>query len=78
VLVAPYFGCLCVCVCRLAFSLDDGGLDFGDCCCFINNFKSPENGVDDALSSWKMDVQLWIEKKESLFCDFGTSMMILQ
>jgi hypothetical protein len=49
------------------FCLDDGGLDFGECCYFISRFKSPENGVDDALSSWKTDVQLWIEKKESLF-----------
>jgi hypothetical protein len=67
-----------VCLSRRFLFLDGKMVDFGGCCCFITRFKSPENGVDDALSSWKMDIQLWIEKKESLFGDFGTSVMILQ
>jgi hypothetical protein len=80
VLVAPYFGCLsvCVCVCRVAFSLDGEDVDFGDDCCFINRFKPAVNKVNGVSSSWKTYVQLWIEKKESLFGDFGTSVMILQ
>jgi hypothetical protein len=41
-------------------------------------FFAPANDVDEALSSWKMDVLLWNEKKGSLFVIFGTSMMILQ
>jgi hypothetical protein len=49
------------------FCLDDGGLDFGDNCSIILTSYAPGNYVDDALSSWKTDVQLWIEKKESLF-----------
>jgi hypothetical protein len=54
-------------------------VDFGDGCSRIVLAScAPGKSVDDALSSWKTDIQLWIEKKESLFCDFGTSMMILQ
>jgi hypothetical protein len=59
VLVAPYFGCLCVCVfVGHRFCLDDGGLDFEECCCFINRFKPAVNKVNEALSSWKRDVSL--------------------
>jgi hypothetical protein len=52
-------------------------LSFGDNYSTVLAFYVPLNDVDEALSSWKMDVQLWIEKKESLFVIFGTSMMIL-
>jgi hypothetical protein len=48
-------------------------LNFGDDCCFITRFKSPENGVNDVSSSLKMDVWLWNEKKGFLFVIFGTS-----
>jgi hypothetical protein len=38
--------------------LDNGGLDFGDCCHTILAFFVPGNDVDDVFSSWKMDVWL--------------------
>jgi hypothetical protein len=66
-----------VCLSRRFFVLLVTIVNFGDNCSFINRFKSPENGVDDVSSSWKMDVQLLIEKSESLFVNFGTSVMIL-
>jgi hypothetical protein len=53
-------------------------LNFGDNCSIILTSYAPGNDVDDGYSSWKMDVQLWNERKGSIFCDFGTSMMILQ
>jgi hypothetical protein len=71
-----------VCVCRgvvFCFLLLDGKMvDFGDCSHTVLAFFAPGKSVNEALSSWKTDVQLWIEKKESLFGDFGTSIMILQ
>jgi hypothetical protein len=53
-------------------------VNFGDCCCIILCFKPAENDVDEALSSLKMEVLLWNEKKGFLFVIFGTSVMILQ
>jgi hypothetical protein len=72
--------CVCVCVCVFVaslFVLDGKMVDFGDDCSIILTSYAPGNYVDDALPSWKTDVQLWIEKKESLLVIFGTSMMIL-
>jgi hypothetical protein len=33
-------------------------VDFGDDCSTILAFFAPENDVDEALSSWKMEVSL--------------------
>jgi hypothetical protein len=52
--VSLVFG-LFVCV---FFVLDDGGLDFGDCCSTVIAFFVTGNDVDDAFSSWKMEVSL--------------------
>jgi hypothetical protein len=52
-------------------------VNFGDCCSIILCFKPAENNVDETLSSLKMDVLLWNEKRGSLFVIFGTSKMIL-
>jgi hypothetical protein len=48
-------------------------VNFGDDCSTILAFFAPGNDVDEALSSWIMDVRLWNEKKGSLFVIFGTS-----
>jgi hypothetical protein len=45
------------------FCLDDGGLDFGECCCFILASYAPGNDADDAFSSWKMDVLFGMKRK---------------
>jgi hypothetical protein len=73
VLVAPYFGCLSVSLSRrfLLWMMED--VDFGDDCSTVLASIAPGKSVKDGSSSWKMDVQLWIEKKESLFVIFGTS-----
>jgi hypothetical protein len=53
-------------------------LKFGDNCCFINHFKPAVYKVNGVSSSWKTDVQLWIEKKGLFLVIFGTAVMILQ
>jgi hypothetical protein len=58
VLVAPYFGCLCVCRGVVFLFLDGKMVDFGDDFCFINRFKPAVIEVNEALSSWKRDVSL--------------------
>jgi hypothetical protein len=45
-------------VCPSPFLFDDGGLDFGDCSRIILALFAPVNDVDEALSSWKMEVLL--------------------
>jgi hypothetical protein len=60
------------------FFLDGKMVDFGDCSCTFLAFFAPGKSVNEALSSLKMDVLLWNEKKGSLFVIFGTSVMILQ
>jgi hypothetical protein len=47
-------------------------VNFGDCSRIILCFNPTDNGADEALSSWKMDLWLWNEKKRSLFVIFGT------
>jgi hypothetical protein len=70
---------VCVFVVVSAFCFLDGKMvNYGDDCSTVFASYAPGNDVDEALSSWKMDVQPWIEKEESsLFVIFGTSMMIL-
>jgi hypothetical protein len=71
------FGFLFVVV-RVVFFLDGEDVNFGDCCCIILCFKPAENNVDETLSSLKVDVLLWNEKRGgSLFVIFCTSKMIL-
>jgi hypothetical protein len=45
--------------------LDGKIVDFGECYYIILPLSSAGNGVDDVSSLWKMDVQLWNEKKVS-------------
>jgi hypothetical protein len=52
-------------------------VNFGDCSHTVLAFFAPGKSVNEALSSLKMDVLLWNEKKGSLFVIFGTSVMIL-
>jgi hypothetical protein len=52
-------------------------VDFGDNCSTVLAFFAPGNKVNEPLLSWKMDVQLWNEKKGTHFVIFGTSKMIL-
>jgi hypothetical protein len=52
-------------------------VNFGDNCSTVLAFFAPGIKVNDPLSSWKMDVQLWNEKKGTQFVIFGTSKMIL-
>ena len=75
VLVAPYFGCLCLC--RLSFVLDGKMVNFGDFSHTILTFFAPGESVNEVSSSWKMDVWLWNKEKRSVFAIFGTSTMIL-
>jgi hypothetical protein len=77
VLVAPYFGCLCVCLSRRFFVFFITMVNFGDCSRTVPAFFAPGKSVNEALSSLKMGVLLWNEKKGSLFVIFGTSVMIL-
>jgi hypothetical protein len=58
--------------------LDGKMVDFGDCSCTVLTFFAPGKRVNEALSSWKTDVQLWIEKKGLFLVIFGTAVMILQ
>jgi hypothetical protein len=67
-----------VCLSRRFLFLFVTMVNFGDDCSTILAFFAPGNDVDEALSSWIMDVRLWNEKKGSLFVIFGTAMMILQ
>jgi hypothetical protein len=52
-------------------------VNFGDCNHTVLAFFAPGKSVNEALSSLKMGVLLWNEKKGSLFVIFGTSVMIL-
>jgi hypothetical protein len=70
--------CVCVCLSRRFLFLFVTMVNFGDCSRTILAFFAPGNDAHEALSSWIMDVQLWNEKKASLFVIFGTSMMTLQ
>jgi hypothetical protein len=54
-MVAPYFGCLCVCLSRPFLLLDGTMVNFGDNCSTILAFFAPGNDVNDGSSSWKMD-----------------------
>jgi hypothetical protein len=58
VLDAPYFGCLSVCLSRHFLLLDGKMVDFGDCSRTVLAFFVTGNDVDEALSSWKMEVSL--------------------
>jgi hypothetical protein len=69
---------VCVFVAVSSFLFATMVLNFGDNCSILLPFFSHGNDVDHAFSSGKMDVLLWNEKKASLFCDFVTSVMILQ
>jgi hypothetical protein len=60
VLVAPYFGCLCVCrgVVFCFLFLDGKMVDFAGHFCIVLVFSALGNDVDHALSSWKRGVAL--------------------